>query len=259
MTIPNYIEIISANAFEKCSQLVELKFQKDSKLKIIEECAFTNSSIASISIPSNLIHISQHSFAYCKKLHSIKISSNSSLKTIDKYAFLNTLIYEFTIPSSIVELKEGWCFNTPNLHKIEVEQNNKIFLNFENKFIIGKSIVTINEFDTIIIAQRNISEANIPYFIKQIGSYAFAGCKKLEKFDFQINSMLKLIDKYAFFESSIESLNIPSHVKDIGEYAFYSCDKLLIIEIDEKLELIINKNCFSKSKSLIIMTKINTK
>lgn len=61
--------------------------------------------------------------------------------------------------------------------------------------------------------------------IERIGEYAFNQCQNLQNIEFDENSVLKLIEKYAFAAASIDKIKITSEVSIIRKYAFsdYLC------------------------------------
>ena len=77
---------------------------------------------------------------------------------------------------------------------------------------------------------------------------AFDENYKLITVEFQPNSELVSIEKYAFADSSIECLTIPENCKQIGVFCFNNTSKFLKVEfpMHSKLE-IIHKNAFCKS------------
>lgn len=57
----------------------------------------------------------------------------------------------------------------------------------------------------LFFCYKDNTEVTIPNSIKTILPYSFYRCKKLQKINFQNNSMLQTIGKFAFYESSITS------------------------------------------------------
>lgn len=98
-------------------------------------------------------------------------------------------------------------------------------MNIDNKFVIGKSDKSSDEYDTLIFVRRDIKHCAIPSFIKIIASFAFS-------------------------ESLIESILIPSQIERICEGAFYHCEQLKTVEFTLTSELrVIEKYSFTKTSN----------
>lgn len=85
----------------------------------------------------------------------------------------------------------------------------------------------------LVFACRDIESVVIPSFIKVIDPFAFESCSLLKKVDFENNSNLKAIQKFAFSHINIQSIKIPQNVRTIQEKAFSYCKKLKSVEFDE--------------------------
>ena len=233
--------VISILEYAFTLSLVEdVKFAPDSQIQTIENNAFSNSTIKSITIPSSVTFIGENAFNCCKQFQQIEIPDNSKLQTIEKNTFFDSTIENITIPSELVELKDEWCKNTPKLTKIKVSQLNPRYCCYEDKIIIGKTNNDQNNYDCLIFCARDTQHIKIPNFIEHICSCSFENCKQLEEIEFPNDSKLQTIDKYAFSETAIKRIIIPSSVTLIDEYAFSNCQQLQIIEIpnDSKLQTI---------------------
>lgn len=73
-------------------------------LTYIGECAFTQSGLQTIIIPSSVEKIDKYAFSECKSLSEIKL--NEGLVEIGQYAFQQCAITEITIPSGVTTI--GW-------------------------------------------------------------------------------------------------------------------------------------------------------
>lgn len=93
-----------------------------------------------------------------------------------------------------------------------------------------------------------IKSVTINSELKNIGNYAFYGCKKLLSVDF--NKELVTIGRNAFCNcSQLRAVNIPQGVKSIGLSAFYSCEKLHDLYLPDSLE-VLTGNSFAFCKSI---------
>lgn len=122
---------------------------------------------------------------------------------------------------------------------------------------IGESVVTIgsNSFYNC----SSLQEIVIPKSVKEIGDYAFNGCKELESVTMYDN--LLSIGNGAFEGcSKLKDVVIPNTVTNLGGYAFEHCSNLESIIIGQPVEMI-NKSTFfycSKLKSITIPNSVSS-
>lgn len=116
--IPSFITKISPYAFNYCSNIETIKFEKNSKLISIGKSAFSDSSIDKISLPSSLKTIGEYAFYKCK-MKSINFDPESKLTTIEKNAFHFNSLTCLTIPSSVNYIGEYAFYLNENLKTIE--------------------------------------------------------------------------------------------------------------------------------------------
>ncbi|WP_373888030.1 leucine-rich repeat domain-containing protein, partial [Metamycoplasma hominis] len=106
----------------------------------------------------------------------------------------------------------------------------------------------------------NIESITIPSSVKEIGWYAFYGCKNLK--EVILNEGLERIGYDAFWNTHIESITIPSSVKEIEECAFHfsNISSILINSNNKNFEIkdnfFIDKN---NKKILAYLDKKTTK
>ena len=81
--IPASVETIGSTAFERCTALTTVTFEKGSQLKIIEFDTFRSChSLTSIEIPASVETIGVAAFIYCTALTTVTFEKGSQLKTI---------------------------------------------------------------------------------------------------------------------------------------------------------------------------------
>ena len=237
VTIPDFIEVISPYSFSRNELLQQVEISSNSKLQTIERGAFSSTNIKNFTIPSQLVKIGERAFYYCEKLNEFKIPQNSCLKIIEKEAFSYTKIENIEINSSVVELKKGWNRYMSNLKTVKIDSNNKNYSNYEDKLIIGKSMINQDNFNIISFCSKNLSEITIPDFIEIIPLGTFEKFTNLTEVKFSPNSKLRIIEKNAFTHSTIMSILIPSSVIKIDQNAFFNCLRLEKAEIPEDSQL----------------------
>ncbi|MDE6635661.1 MAG: leucine-rich repeat domain-containing protein, partial [Lachnospiraceae bacterium] len=198
--MPAGIMYVGKNAFQD-SRLSSLDFTKCSKLSYIDEYAFAQASITSLTL-------------------------SEKLEKINSFAFNATIIFSLNIPDSVNYLGTNvfrgsalWSISlSPNIPEIP-----------ENTFRDCQLLSNIT--------LRGSSSA--PCRIKSIGDYAFKGCCSLENTDFLSGAAsLESIGEYAFSECCINEDNrdkniygklnyigisdvtLPDNVTSIGKNAF---------------------------------------
>lgn len=204
---------------------------------------------ASINYQSNdyfITSISRNSFKKNQKIETVSFQEPSKISSFQANAFKLSSIKQIFIPSTLTELCDGWCNKTHNLNSITISPNNKNFIFFNNQCILGKLQPTSGFYDSMIFVRRDIIDIAIPSFVKVIRPYCFQNCSYLKNVFFGNDSLLTLIGKYAFAQSSIETINIPINVNTIGEYAFFECNNLKSRDILQKTQYIeVGKNAFT--------------
>ena len=255
ITIPSHVTHICEYAFAHCMQLLKFEILPDSQLQIIGECALLETFIERIFVPPHVTDLPEGCLSWCKALKFVDYSSDSMLQTVGERAFYFSEIESLVIPASVSTLKKGWCKGVPKLKKVTVMPNNKHFKNFNEIFVVGKIDEKSDEFDSLAFVSRNIETVIIPPFIKQIEPYAlshssvtnvtipsqvtqicegaFYICEKLQKIEFESDSMLQVIGKYAFYNTSLQSIHFPPRIAFFGEESFCVHQFINLMEIDE--------------------------
>lgn len=213
------ITSISESAFKNNVKIKSISFSSNSQLLLIENEAFSHSSLQYITIPSHTSQLGERVFEYCNDLITVGFSDNSELIIISKETFSNSSIQNLTIPSKVEQLKEGWCDNTTKLTNVTIEAGNKHFSYYQNskQIIVGKSDPKSDTFDSLVFVSRDIEQITIPDSIIYINSFSFSGCLTLKSITFSEGSELQMIDKNSFSNSTVEFLSIPSKVVELKE------------------------------------------
>lgn len=105
-----------------------------------------------------------------------------------------------------------------------------------DKLMIGKSSIDLQNHDEIVFANRDIEFVQIPKFIKIIKKSAFLQ-SKVRKVEIPADSELRIIDDFAFSETPIVRFTISHHITEIGICAFNPCKQLKYFEVPFDSEL----------------------
>ena len=241
VVIPSFIKKIAPYAFNENKDLNFVQFSEDSELQIIEKYAFFNSSIKEIVIPSNVTRICECAFQNCTNLSRVEFAENSQLQIIEKQAFSGTKFREVIIPSNVRQFCSE-CFKNRTKMSLQLMPNNEHFINYKNSFILKKSNPKSDLYDVLVYANKYISTADIPFFIREISPYAFNECSFLRTIKFSDKSNLRKIGEGAFAFCKFDYIRIPSHVTYIGEKAFEKCLRLKKVDFSPNSELRVIKN-----------------
>ena len=104
--IPSNVKKIDHRAFNECENLNSINFENDSKLELIERCAFCQSSIKSISFPPNVVTLANNAFYQCYDLWIIEISENSKMSSLNINAFDDESIEIIMMPFTMKKILE---------------------------------------------------------------------------------------------------------------------------------------------------------
>ena len=202
--IPKSIISIGKKAFEFCSKLQEIVFEKDSQLKSIDEEAFSYcNNLTNIEIPNSVTNIEQSVFKNCLNLTGVIFEKNSNLTNI----------------------KLNMFYNCRKIEKIEIPQ--------------GVISVDLSAFHNC----SNLKSVLIPASVNNILGSGFSGCVNLEKIEVaNDNQYYQTIDgnlyskdgktliRYAIGKKE-KTFEIPSGVTNIKNSVFSDCQNLLEIII----------------------------
>lgn len=269
--ILDHVKTIDQYAFYE-SNLKIIEFSEKSELIYIGNNSFSKSNIKNIVIPSHVKKIGHKAFFITQLEHisipdsvsfigdkcfsnsnlkTIQFSDKSKIKTIGRHLFEYTQLENIMIPSSISSFDGSFYFNdeTEKQFTITILQNEIQNISYyDNSFIIGKSNLNYNFYDTLVFADKDVETPIIPPFIKRISSYAFNGCHKLKTIIIPDDSELNEICPFAFENSSLESIYIPPKNIKIHQYAFSYCNNLKNVEFsNDTNSLIIEENIFAFS------------
>ena len=210
--IPNSVKEIGVCAFQGCSQLQSVTFQKGSLITTLSGGYISKGYGTSIENASNMIF---GVFAKCSTLSSIEIPAN--VETIDACVFQDCI----------------------NLSVVTFEQGSKL-----KEFGDGYAKTGYRPFVTGAFANCTaLKSIQIPANVEKIGVGTFKNCSQLSSVTFEPDSKLKTIGGYC-------DGNWSSEVGSKHYGAFADCEALTNIELPASLTAI-NSVAFSNCRKLI--------
>lgn len=219
----------------------ETSFEIPTSVKVIEDYAFSRTSLESIKMPVGLESINTGAFDGCKGLLSVEIPQN--VKEIGMFAFQNCAkITNVVIPDNIAKLKSyafGYCVNLRdfNIGASVNEIDGSVFTGCTSlqSFIVNKNNNTYASEGGILYSKDLSKLVRCPLALYSdemilgedihiIESNAFQNCKNIKKF--RLPEGLKEIGSSAFDRCTMEAINIPNSVEKIDMFAFQNCTNL---------------------------------
>ena len=251
----------------------------------INESAFRNSNINTISIPNTITSIGNFAFRTTRNLIQINIQNDSNLVIIGDNAFDESNITSINIPDSVTSIGTSAFSNTVNLNEININASSKLqiingnafFRSNIKKILIPNTVTTIDfgAFSNCFINEINISnnsklqiikdsvftgsfltKINIPDGVTALGAASFSRCVNLTEINISNNSKLNTINYSALQGSAIKNINIPKGVTKITEDAFKNCLALATVSFQGEMPLI-ESNAFAEvgNKSFDIISE----
>jgi hypothetical protein len=213
--VPAPTEVIGKRAFQGCS-LVAIIFARGSRLREIEEEAFSHSCFKSFTVPSSVEILGDRCFEDSKYLSRVTFEEKSKLKKIGEQAFAGSKIQSITIPASVNEI-DGSAFVGCPLEEIDIDPGNLTFI------IRGNAIVTSD--GTEIVRSFGFErEILVPSEVEVLQKSCFQSLKYLTELKFESGSKLRKICRSALSGcDSLRSIVVPASVIEIEESAFEGC------------------------------------
>ena len=255
--IPDFIEVIEPYAFENCESLRNVEFSPNSKLRIIGEDAFCNSSIEKFTIPSNICKFEEGWCKWTMKLNKIELMPNKNFLFIDNSIIIgksnqetsnfDVLIFavrnikKAKIPNCIQKVG-SYCFEGCKcLQKVDIPSDSEMEIIEKNAFSLS-----------------TIDHISFPDHLTEIDENAFFSCHNLRQIDITSNSELRIIGKSAFTATKIDSFYFPPHITQIENNIFSFCKQMQAIEFAENDDLpIIDGRIFEEFVNAVIMIPVN--
>ncbi len=238
LVISKNITTIGVGAFIECSNVSILSFEKNSKLKKIDNSAFADcNKIESAVIPAEVEVIGGMAFGFHRTtseidslLTNFAFEENSKLKRMGNDVFFGCdSLIKINIPSSVEELGSGIFQHCPNIEEINVDANNKYYTSIDG--------VLYNKEVSTLICYPQAKKGNtytMPNTVVLIKYAALWDCLKLEYINLS-NTLVKIENRAFDGCRYLKEIFIPNSVKEIGQLNFYTCDRLSRITFENQI------------------------
>lgn len=214
--LSNSVQSIGESAFERAEQLKVINF------------------------PSTLQVIKKWAFNECKSLKTMILPS--SLRIIQGYAFYNckSLPEKITLPTYLEEFNGSAFRGCHSIKYFDISAENP-------SFCAGDGVIFSKYKDVLVAFPPGSHEARIPQSVNRIGESAFSASKVQQVY---FDTALKDIGNFAFYGCKyLEEIDIPEGVESVGDRSFYNCVALKRVQLPSTLNSL-HKSAFAKNDNI---------
>ena len=202
----------------------------------IDNGAFSNSSLKSVTLPESIISLEDYAFLYCKSLSNISLPAK--LQSIGKSALSGcTAMQEIQVASE----NEKFC----SVDGVLYSKDKKLLIQFPaakaTKYTIPDGTETIG---TDAFFKSIIESVSLPSSLRELEYDAFGASKNLG--ELIVPEGVTTIGDYILDQCyAIKVLHIPSSVTSVGQKICGSSNSITDVYCDIQNPFEINSNCFT--------------
>lgn len=233
------------NLYENCQKAIIVSSPESDNCQKASDDVFIPTMVNFNEKDFDIIYINDKAFSNTS-IKSLSFASNSNIISIGDSAFDSSTITELYIPKNLQKLSRLWCKGADNLNKIIVDTKNPFFVN-SNDFLYYND----GDKHEILFSPRNIEgEFLVPEEITRIANYSFSKRQGISSVK-SLSPALKKIDSYAFSQCvNLKKIYLNNDSElDICGYCFSQSKNLSLVSFNCK-QLVIRENCFKNCSSL---------
>lgn len=198
VTLPASLERVGANAFSNCMSLETVSFAAESKQLVIDDRAFNNTAVSSVSLPAGVSALGDEVFTN-SALAEIEFAANSSLTALGNNVFSNTDLVNVTLPAGLRVL------------------GNSVFRNCTllESAVLPEGLTTMG--DATFYGCSALTSVSLPSTLHTMGTETFYGCSGLTRITFAANSQIETLSYDTFSGcTSLEEIELPASLTEIA-------------------------------------------
>lgn len=198
VTLPASLERVGANAFSNCMSLETVSFAAESKQLVIDDRAFNNTAVSSVSLPAGVSALGDEVFTN-SALAEIGFAANSSLTALGNNVFSNTDLVNVTLPAGLRVL------------------GNSVFRNCTllESAVLPEGLTTMG--DATFYGCSALTSVSLPSTLHTMGTETFYGCSSLTRITFAANSQIETLSYDTFSGcTSLEEIELPASLTEIA-------------------------------------------
>ena len=198
VTLPASLERVGANAFSNCMSLETVSFAAEGKQLVIDDRAFNNTAVSSVSLPAGVSALGDEVFTN-SALAEIEFAANSSLTALGNNVFSNTDLVNVTLPAGLRVL------------------GNSVFRNCTllESAVLPEGLTTMG--DATFYGCSALTSVSLPSTLHTMGTETFYGCSSLTRITFAANSQIETLSYDTFSGcTSLEEIELPASLTEIA-------------------------------------------
>ena len=156
----------------------------------------------------------------------ISFEEGSKVTSFQDASFGSVSLKVLEIPAQVRYIHSGAFRGAENLTDVVVHEKNEEFVNREG------CVWTADASKLVFVPRDKSGRFRIPSGVKEIGGYAFANCRGINKIELDEPGCLEAIGDGAFSGTAITEFTVPASVSKLGAAVFRGCKNLADVRFE---------------------------